>query len=339
MKKLALWIMAAAAGLSSCKNFEITHPDFKYTSAYFPYQFPVRTLVLGNSIYDNTNDNNHQFMISLHMGGVYENNKARTFDIAVDNSLSDSLLFNAGGDTVQAMPTKYYTLESEQITIPAGKLYGGVTVQLSDAFFQDKNALKLTYIIPVRITEAPDVDTILNGQTELPGADPRITADWGVPPKNFTMFAVKYVNEFHGTYFHYGKGTTSDQTGNTVEDTTYMEKEMVNNPTTQLITTGRNDVALKFFLNSTVMAGETTLLLHFEQGKCTISAPDDSSYTATGSGTFEEGAYSWGNKQRDGIALNYKITKGNYTFTGTDVLVLRDRGIVMETYAPVKYED
>ncbi len=49
MKKIFL-ILTLAIGLFSCKNFDIDHPDFNYTSGFFPYQFPVRTLVLGDYI-------------------------------------------------------------------------------------------------------------------------------------------------------------------------------------------------------------------------------------------------------------------------------------------------
>jgi hypothetical protein len=49
MKKLLL-ILPLIIGLTSCSNFEKDHPDFAYTTGYFPYQYPVRTLVLGDYI-------------------------------------------------------------------------------------------------------------------------------------------------------------------------------------------------------------------------------------------------------------------------------------------------
>jgi len=42
MKKFLVIILLF--GLISCENEEITFPDHEYTTAYFPYQFPVRTL-------------------------------------------------------------------------------------------------------------------------------------------------------------------------------------------------------------------------------------------------------------------------------------------------------
>ena len=47
--------------LTSCYNSENEFPDNEGgTTAYFAYQFPVRTLILGNDIYDNTLDNDHK---------------------------------------------------------------------------------------------------------------------------------------------------------------------------------------------------------------------------------------------------------------------------------------
>src|SRR5690625_478056 len=175
---LAVLISFLVMGIYSCRNFEVIHPDFKYTSGYFPYQFPVRTLVLGDYIYDNSNDSVHKFIISVHMGGLYKNTKDRKFKIEVDDSLVDSLLFNQEGDTIRAMPEKYYTLESNSITIPKGKQYGGVTVQLTDAFFNDPKAIILNYVVPLRLISSNDVDTILRGKTTIPSPDPRIVSDW-----------------------------------------------------------------------------------------------------------------------------------------------------------------
>ena len=85
MKRLIL-LLIILVGLVSCENFEINHPDFDYTSGYFPYQYPVRTLVLGDYIYDNSNDNAHKFLISIAMGGVYENIRDREFTFQIDES-------------------------------------------------------------------------------------------------------------------------------------------------------------------------------------------------------------------------------------------------------------
>ncbi|GAA4300805.1 DUF5627 domain-containing protein [Compostibacter hankyongensis] len=337
MKKKYIVLASLSVMLCSCHNFEIAHPDFEYTSGYFPYQFPVRTLVLGDYIYDNTNDNNHQFLISAHIGGVYENDKKRTFSIAVDNSLTDHILFSSGGDTIRPMPAKYYSLSADNIVIPEGKMYSGVTVQLTDAFFEDPDAIRLSYVIPVRLKGSEDVDTLLAGKTESPDADPRVASQWTEPPKNFTMFAVKYINEYHGNYFHYGKSTLKDSTGAVTEDTTYSEKYVENNPVSKLTTTGRYEVAFSTFLHTSVLPEEVSMLLTFDGNKCTVTAAAGAPYTVSGMGEFKSKAYAWGNKKRDGIQLTYTVSDGKNTCTATDVLVVRDREVVMETYTPVVY--
>ncbi len=334
MKKLLL-ILLIASGMMACQNFEIDHPDFDYTSGYFPYQFPVRTLVLGDYIYDNTNDNNHKFVISVAMGGLYENTQDRVFDIEVDESLCNRVLFSADGDTIHALPSSYYTLsDNSKIVIPGGKFNGGIEVQLTDAFFNDPLAIKNTYVVPVRLKGSADVDTVLVGLSDNPNADPRVAGQWIAPPKDFTMFAVKYINEFHGTYFHYGESSVKDSTDAVVENTTYSEKYVENNETSKLKTTGRYQVSLSTFLESEIMTGEVDMLLTFNGNNCTITAAEGSPYTISGTGEFKSQAYEWGNKKRDGIVLNYTVSDGQNTYSASDVLVARDRGVVLEVYSP-----
>lgn len=318
----------------SCGNFDIDHPDYEYTSGYFPYQFPVRTLVLGDYIYDNSNDNAHKFLISVGIGGVYSNEKNRVFNIQVDNTLCDNILFGEGGNQIKALPSNYYQLGGNQITIPKGKINGGVEVQLTDAFFSDPDAIKNCYVVPVRLISSNDVDTILSGQSPNPSADPRIVSQWNVAPKNFTMFAVKYINEFHGTYFHYGSNSVKDLSGNIVENNSYSEKYVENNPIIKLLTTGRYQVSLSTFFHSKEMEGSLILLLNFNGNNCTVSAPANSPFTINGTGEFHSKKYSWGNKERDGITLKYTISDGNFVYEANEVLVIRDRDIVMEVYSP-----
>jgi hypothetical protein len=336
MKKILSGLLMLTA-LFACENFEKEHPDYEYTAGYFPYQFPVRTLVLGDYIYDNTNDNAHKFVISVAMGGVYENKKNREFTFQVDNSLCDNVKFSSAGAVIQAMPASYYTLSStSKIVIPSGKLNGGVDVQLADAFFNDPKAITLGYVVPLRLTGSSDVDTILVGSSTNPGADPRIASDWLIAPKNFTMFAVKYINEFHGNYFHYGASQVKDATGTVLETRTYSEKYVENNPVSKLITTARNQVSVKMIPQSAIVTGEVTLLLTFNGKNCTVTAPEGSAYTASGTGEFKSKAYTWGNKSRDGIVLKFSVTKGTQTYEADDVLVIRDRAVTLETYTPVK---
>ena len=92
MKKVLLLTLCFAAILS-CKNSDIEYEDYDFSSAYFPYQYPVRTLVLGDYIYDNTNDNNHKFLIYAAIGGLYSNKSDRVINFKVDQTLCERALF------------------------------------------------------------------------------------------------------------------------------------------------------------------------------------------------------------------------------------------------------
>jgi hypothetical protein len=272
------------------------------------------------------------------MGGVYENTEDRKFEIAVDNTLCNNILFTAGGDPIKALPSNYYTLSSSsQIVIPAGKMNGGIEVQLTDAFFADPLAIKNTYVVPIRLKSSADVDSVLAGSSQISNPDPRVTSQWNIAPKNFTMFAVKYINEYHGNYFHYGSNKVKDATGTEVETTTYSTTYVEQNTVTKLLTTGRYQVSMSTFFRSTKMTGVLDLVLTFNGNTCTVSAPAGSPYTITGTGEFLSKKYFWGTKDRDGITLSYKVSNSTYTYEATETLVARDRAVVMETYAPVVF--
>jgi hypothetical protein len=329
--------------LAGCKNQDIEFPDFEYTAAYFPYQYPVRILVLGDYIYDNTNDNNHKFIISAGFGGVYTNTKNRVLNIQLDESLCNKALFSstftALTDTIRVMPANYYTLSSnDKITIPSGKFNGGIEVQLTDAFFNDPLSIKLGYVIPLRIVSSSDVDSILQGKAAVASPDPRIVANWGIVPKDFTMFAVKYINPYDGQYLHRGVSVVKDATDAEVEKTIYHTKFIEQNELWRLKTTGKNQVAVQGSMRSTKFSGAINLLLDFtEDGNCTVKQDVTSRYTITGTGSFVKNADSWGNQPRNAIYLNYQFSNGTFNYTATDTLVIRDRAVVLETYTPTVF--
>lgn len=335
MKRIFFVLTILIGIISSCQNFDREFPDYDYTSGYFPYQYPVRTLVLGDYIYDNSNDNDHKFVISVAMGGVYENRQDRVFEIEVDESLCANVIFGPDGNAIQALPSNYYTLSSSsQIVIPRGKYNGGIEVQLTEAFFNDPLAISNNYVVPIRLKGSADVDTILSGSPLVANPDLRNAEHWEALPKNFTMFAIKFINELHGTYFHYGENTVKDGANTVLENNTYQAQFVEFNSTSSLVTTGKNQVSLTTFLRSTAMQGEVTMLLDFNGDNITISAPADAEYTIAGTGQFRHKEYRWGNKDRDGIVLNFTLTNGGNTYEASDVLVARDRGVTMEVYTP-----
>jgi len=335
MKKLS-FILILLVGLTGCKNQEISFPDYTYTTGYFPYQYPIRTLVLGDYIYDNTNDNNHKFLISAAMGGVYENKQARTFKIAVDNSLCDQAKFASTNQPMIALPEKYYKLSSpDQLIIPAGEFNGNIEVQLSDAFFDDTLAVKLAYVLPVRIKEVSNLDSLLVGKSTQAKPDPRIVSNWDIVPKDFTMFAVKYVNPYHGSYFHKGKSTLTDASGKVLESAVYSQQFVEKNEVWSLATKSKNQVTVEGVVRATAVTGKLSMLLTFNGNDCVIQSAPGSAFSIAGTGKFLDDAGEWGNKKRDAIHITYQFTQGTNKYSATDTLVVRDRGVILEVFQPV----
>ncbi|MEJ8816464.1 DUF5627 domain-containing protein [Lacibacter sp. H407] len=342
MKRVFLISFTLLLIVTAC-NKKWEFPDYKYSTVYFPYQSPVRTLVLGEDIIDNTLDNQHKFLIMATMGGVYENKKNITLTVALENTLTQRLKFgSSNGSDVVAMPSNYYTLPQDmKIVIPAGKVMGGIEVQLTDAFFADPRAIKNTFVIPLKIVSVANADSVLRGSTTKTSPDPRLAGDWGVSPKDFVLYAVKYVNPFHGVYLRRGVDEVKGSGGNTALDTTvvyrntFVEKDEVCNLFTKSMT--QDSISLNAKNKGNINA-PFQLVLNFDNtGKCTVAGPATAAYTVTGNGTFVKKGDMWGNQKRDVLHLKYQVDFGTTTHNFTDTLVLRDRGVKFETFTPVVY--
>lgn len=343
MKRTFLILFVILAVFTAC-NKDWEFPDYKYTTVYFPYQSPIRTLVLGEDIYDNTLDNQGKCLIMATMGGVYENKKDVTINVVVDNSLASRLKFErATGDDVVVMPSTYYSLgKDNKIIIPAGKVMGGMEVQLTDAFFQDPRSIDTTYVIPLRITSVSGADSVLRGRSDLPSPDRRKAADWVIVPKDYVLYAIKYVNPYHGTYLRRGVDVVQGANGNTSLDTTiiyhqeYVERDQVVNIVTTAL--DQNSLSLTTRNRGSSVNVPFQLILKFDkQGKCTVTNPSAATYTITGNGAFVKKGDMWGNQPRDVLHLQYQVNFGTTTHAFKDTIVMRDRGVKMETFNPVVY--
>ena len=183
------------ASLASCHNQEKIFPDYEGgISAYFAYQLPVRTIVLGESeTFDTSLDNQHKCIIYGTIGGSYKG-KDVVIGIDVDNTLAENVYF-PDGTPVKAMPENYYTLSSDRLDY-GGTHMGGVEVTLTDAFFADPDAIKNTYVIPVVMTDIiKGADQIKSGTPLIEGETPIRTnaALWNVQPMDYTLYGIKYV--------------------------------------------------------------------------------------------------------------------------------------------------
>ncbi|SIS89360.1 DUF5627 domain-containing protein [Belliella pelovolcani] len=340
MKKVLFSMVIMIIGVSSCVNQDWEFPDFDYQTVYFAHQYPVRTITQGEDIFDTTLDNEGKFRIMATTGGVYTSRQQLRLGIEMDPTLAENLLFSEGGDEVRVLPTEYFQMAASEIIIPRGEIIGGVEVQLTGAFFDDPLAIKNTYVVPLRITSVDNADSILVGRSTLPNPNPHVIGDWDVTPKDFVLYAVKYINPWHGIYLRrgqdviLGKEGNEDLSGTVVRRARFVEEDELND----LHTASRTAVEFPITIETSDGSNEDiNLMLNFDNdGNCTVSSLTDG-VTASGSGKFSKRGEknSWGNQDRDAIYLNYEINHPRMTVVSTDTLVMRNRGVRFETFNPV----
>jgi hypothetical protein len=334
MKNIIIVFLIGLFFLTSCQNQDVEYPDYKYTTVYFAYQSPVRTLIMGSDyVYDNSMDTAHQCMIYATMGGVYSNTANRTLNVVVDNSLCTNLTFEtATGAKVLPMPSNYYTLPSNmQIVIPSGSLMGGIKVQFTDAFFADTLAIKNSYVIPLRITKVANADSILSGTAIVSNPNRFNAADWSVLPKDYILYAVKYKNAWDATYLRRGIEALPDTSF--IYHQKYVEDDQV---VSNVATASMSSLLIS--LNGQTKANFNLpfqLLLKFDnKGNCNITNPASATYSITGSGQYVKNGDMWGNQKRDVLHLSYKVNFGTSIHTMVDTLVMRDRNELSAIFNP-----
>ena len=370
--KLKKYIYGVALGAmaltySSCYNADHEFPDYEGgTTAYFAYQFPVRTLVLGNDIYDNTLDNAHKCQIWSTMGGAYGGRDAYA-DIVVDESLCNNLYFvDEGGNPanpVLPMPSSYYNLLSNAIAYN-GDSRGYVEVQFTDAFFNDEKAIENTYVIPLLMTGVRGIDHILTG-TPFEGQSPSRTNtdNWSVLAKDYVLYCVKYMNPWQGKYIRRGVDNVTERGKTTTvvrQDFSLVNSDLerlkenpvnANDEVCGITTKNMTQAIFPVSFKTSGASLSCNLILTFDGNNCTIST-DDENVTATGSGEFitkgtqmpEYKNFQWGSNngepvQRDILRLAYDVnfSKRNVQVSTNDTLVVQTRESNKRVFFTPKY--
>ncbi len=343
MKIKLVIIIALVFSLMACENQEITKDDFGSTSVYFPFQTPVRTLILGK--YDlgfNDNDNNGRFEIGVVMSGVFENKIDRRVFFELAPQIIDSTqLVGVDSINVQVLPASYYTIEQQSpVTIPAGSINGRISIQLADAFFDDPLSFadfgEVNYVIPLRITDYENLDSLLTG---VPSVDNPIrirSTDWQVLPKDYTLFGIKYINKYHGKYLRRGVDVMTNNLGE-VTNSTYSQEFVVDDEVVDLITSARFNVKYinRVRRGELSSPGDVNIELAFSaDDTCTIIGYGDDPYNVSGSGRLVENGDEWGGQKRDVIYLDYQYTDAanNETHAVKDTLVMRNRDVKFEEF-------
>lgn len=347
MKKInkAVVLLLAVVALFSCENESIMFDDYDYTTCSFPYQTPARTIILGN--YDegfNDNDNNHQFEIGVVLTGVQQNNSSRKVYFEVDTTLLSNVL------NVKYLPTSHYTIETASpVIVPQGSTKGRINIKLTDAFFNDPKSVSTffavgayavcNYVVPLKITKVEGIDSVLVGKAIVANPNRNVATDWKVLPKDYTLFAVKYINKFHGNYLRRGADKLSGAVLDTIYGTKYYRNQYAEkNEVVKVSTFDLNTVIIPNKIRRYNKPDGSKLdlrLLFAADNTCKIFV--NLTNEEIGTGKLKENSDVWGGKPHDAIYLEYSYIDAlnSEKHEVKDTMVIRDRAIGFETFLPV----
>lgn len=338
MKKI-LFLLSIGALLFSCENQNVEFDDFAFQAVYFPFQTPVRSLMLGDEeIGDNSIDLEKAFSIGASIGGMFENKKDRVLTIEYAPELASSIT-DGNGKALKLLPASYYNATFDKIIIPKGSFFGKTRVNLTDAFFADPLATSLNYVLPVRIKDAAG-DSILNGKplASVSSPDPRIATDWVTTPKNYVLFAIKYVNPTHGMYLLRGKRTNKTNPADVVK---YSARFLDDNDMTMLTTNSLTESFMST-VGGTNKAGSNAkyslkLTFNTESKSVSVAQKDATTVVANGTGKFyskaDAQAEGYNGKKHRTIYLDYTYVDGLNTYQVNDSLVFVDSNMKFEEFA------
>jgi len=335
-------IGASLIFLFSCENQPWHFPDNEFTSSYFPFQSPMRTLILGEyDLADNSNDNLLKFNIGVRVGGMYNNTKEWSVNYVLDSMLTKNL-FDASNDTMRILPSKYYSINPKNsIQVPIGSFVGNVEVQLNSSFLDDPLSYKGVYVLPLRITSST-TDSILTGKLKSSirkdSADIRLLNHWDYPALHYTLYGIKFINAYHGVYLRRGVDSIRELNTNILKlpIVHYRQSDVVKDELCNMKTAGRNTVEL----SSTSRPAPLNVKMLFEFSTAGISKIINSSgnsFDVSGNAKFVKNGDAWGGKNRNVIYASYKITDvaKNEIHYVRDTLVVRDRDVKFETFTVV----
>jgi hypothetical protein len=370
MMKLKKYIYGVALGalsltLAACYNADKDFPDYEGgTKAYFANQNPIRTLVLGTDIYDNTLDNAHKCQIWSTMGGAYGGRDA-VIDVIIDESLCENLYFLDDGGYERAkvapLPHDYYNYDEVKNAVIRynGNPRGYLEIQFTDKFFQDPKTTSndTTYVIPVRMVKATGIDGILSGTPNTSNPVRQNAKDWSVLPMDYVLYCVRYMNPWQGKYIRRGVDMVTENGGEATKvvrkdfsmynsDVERYSKMDPSNPVNQydeicgITTKNMTQAIFPVSFKTSGASISCNLLLTFNGNQCTISTEDEG-VTVTGSGEYiikgteksEYKDYQWGSingklVQRDILRLAYQV---DFSGTGKDIQIATADTMVVQT--------
>ena len=275
--------------ISSC-GFDEEEITFGTTSVYFYNQEYNRNVVVGEGL---------RVRPGIMFSGLLNNSQDRVVGYTIDPSIISD-------PSKTELPAEYYTLsDATKIVVPAGEFQGYLSVTLdSAAFLADPKAVTGEYVLPLRLTESNDVDSI-NSE------------------KDYMVISISYWAKQHGNYYYSGRTL---RTSVTADDTlSYENNSTINESVRELVTLGPNTLLVKSDPTSTSEdPGKGKFDFTVEVpilggGQVVISSDPESSIEVLPNGTSTYDA------EARIFYLNYKYTDGDWECEASDTLVFRNR--------------
>ncbi|WP_044212066.1 DUF1735 domain-containing protein [Flammeovirga sp. OC4] len=299
MRKLLYTFIAALFLLTSCESYNNYLNDYDYSTVYFPYQKPVRTVIAGEGL---------QFKMGVVLGGKRENNRTEVVSYTIDSTLLEGTAF-------ELLPSEYYTLSNDnEMWIQEGEFNGLIDVVLDSAqFLQDPNALIRNYALPIRILTST-TDSVLTGDETK-----------GVEAMDYMIPVIKYIHTLDAVWYHHGVDSVFNTTGGLEEVTVNSNQDMVNNTTWNLSTVGATEV-ISNGLSGIRFTSRLHMNMDFESGIIDVTSASDSEIQDV------ENIASRYVKEDQRVYLKYKYELDNQTHIVTDTLTFRNKELSLELW-------
>lgn len=302
-RQIYMFASLLLAVFSATGCYEEFIKDYANPSMGFALPTQIRTVIESkNSIY-----------VGVAIGGKREVDPGDWATFEIDESLLE-------GTGKKLLPAEYYKLADPNTfrVRRTGMAVADVEITFTDAFYADPSSLTAVYALPLRITGV----SIPASRDSLGNVNPAGAVRAGAET---TIVAVKYINEYSGTWYKMGTVTEIDASGNPVGGArTYGDsRDIINCATAPLTTRGRYVLERSGIADSTSGA----MLL-------TIDSPgkDDSSITVSGGDVTQASAklsrvgdytfYS-GTESSPQISLEYVYQSLGKRYKVVETLVLR----------------
>lgn len=221
-----LFIAVLSISFTSCYDDFVGDND--ETAVCFAVQNPLRTVISNRDM---------EIYVGVSISGKREVDMSDWATFEIDASL-------IGDETeMELLPASHYTLANPNtFTVRKSNLpVADVAIQFTDAFYNDPNAVNIHYVLPFRIKDS--------------------SLDFVNPDKDYSIVAIKYISDYHGTYYVKGSVVEIDTIGGSPlgDPVVYSDKDLVRNFTRNFTTRSVNSVVRPGVANLAAGAGSVLL--------------------------------------------------------------------------------